>query len=226
MLGKIHPLPPLEGYEILKSDTGSRTHLLKHADNSTRVSKSTKLSLLCVKFSSGNRREPHFLCYDFWVSSCASHSRGLAQLLVSQVTCMLFFPCAFGHAVFSAWYHWLHHSTSFHSCSKSFHFLDLAQILHPSSSLSLSASKSAVLTEYTQKVLKVSEGSVVGSWRMHCSCLQRNNSLWEGRIYKGSNTLECMFKGTPHEPQVRKSISTKRIRFVSLELKMSHLLNH
>ena len=109
--------------------------------NFTWVSKSTKLSLLCFKFSSGNRWEPHFLFYDFWVSSCTSLSSGLVQLLVSQVTCMLLFLYAFGHAVFSAWDHWLHHSTSFHFCLKSFHFLDLAQILHPSSSLSLSASK-------------------------------------------------------------------------------------
>ena len=142
--------------------------------NFTWVSKSTKLSLLCFKFSSGNRWEPHFLFYDFWVSSCTSLSSGLVQLLVSQVTCMLLFLYAFGHAVFSAWDHWLHHSTSFHFCSKSFHFLDLAQILHPSSSLSLSASKSAVLTEHIQKGLRVAGGSAVGSWRMHCSCLQRN----------------------------------------------------
>lgn len=167
---------------------------------------------------------PHFLFYDFWVSSCTSLSSGLVQLLVSQVTCMLFFLRAFGHAVFSAWNHWLHHSTSFHFCSKSFHFLDLAQILHPSSSLSVSASKSAVLTEHIQKILKVAGRSVVGSWRMHSSSLQRNNPLWEERTYNGSNTLECMFKGTPWAPS--KSINTKRIRFVSLELQMSHLLNH
>lgn len=167
---------------------------------------------------------PYFLFYDFWVSSYTSLSNGLVQPLTSRVTCMLFFLCAFRHAVFSAWNHWLHHSTSFHFCSKSFHFLDLAQILHPSSSLSLSASKSAVLTEHIQKVLKGARRSVVGRWRMSFSSLQRNNPLCEERTYNGSKTLECMFKGTPWAPS--KSINTKRIRFVSLELQMPHLLNH